>query len=157
MNLLPHGFGGPRPIFQEQGLLCKPITIVSSCPYESAPARLWRPAAHIPGSRASSQTYYDVWLLSMAHAILTCMCNSHMHGCCHSPCMCFCTWPMRFSHNWTLRGLRVYIIPQTDLSVGVLTVLVKGPWLRPCSVDGCHGAQTLLFLILRHLTLKNTM
>ena len=29
----------------------------------------------------------------------------------------------------------VYLVPQTDLSVGVLTVLVKGPWLGPCSVE----------------------
>jgi hypothetical protein len=44
--------------------------------------------------------------------------------------------------------------PQTDLSVGVLMVLVKGPWLHPCSVRGCRGAQTLLFHILCDLTLN---
>ena len=33
-------------------------------------------------------------------------------------------------------------IPQTDLSVGVLTVLYKGPCLRPCSFDGCRSSFT---------------
>ena len=31
-------------------------------------------------------------------------------------------------------------IPQTDLSVGVLTVLYKGPCLRRRSVDGCRSS-----------------
>ena len=48
-------------------------------------------------------------------------------------------------------------IPQTDLSVGVLTVLVKGPWLVACSVDAASDSQTLLFHTLRDPTLKNTM
>ena len=35
------------------------------------------------------------------------------------------------------------VFPQADLSVGVLTVLLKVSWLAPCSVDGCRRAQAL--------------
>ena len=35
-------------------------------------------------------------------------------------------------------------VPQKDLSVGVLTVLVKGPWLGTCSVDGCRRAFSIV-------------
>jgi len=49
MNVLLDGFGGLRPIFQYSGLLHKPITIVSTFPYEFALGRLWGPPAHIPG------------------------------------------------------------------------------------------------------------
>ena len=48
-------------------------------------------------------------------------------------------------------------IPQTDLSVGVLMVLVKGPWLDPCSVNAAGDFRTLLFDILRDTYLQKLL
>jgi hypothetical protein len=46
-------------------------------------------------------------------------------------------------------------VAKTDLSVGVLTVLYKGPCLIPCSVDAAGQHFILYSRVLGDLTLKN--
>ncbi len=37
-----------------------------------------------------------------------------------------------------------FIVPQIALAIGVLTVLVKGPWMVSRSVHGCRGAFSIV-------------